>query len=181
MQINSKSYQIKLSNQSNAKSERSDQKHYFTENEHAFSTQIAVEVYEEDRLISSALISGTAGGTGIHEHSQIVTNEYMILCCSDHLFHLSLPHLELNWKVQADTATCFGMYPLEQDFIIHGELEISRISKDGTILWKVSGADIFTTLEGNTNDFYITDNFIFATDWNHQKYQIDFNGNLIHS
>lgn len=179
MVIDIGSYQVHFSRKTDSHIGKGNQKHYATNNEYEFGTHIGISIYQEGVLISNALISGNAGGTGIHEQSQIVTQESIVLCCSDSIFNLSLPHLRLNWKVQADTATCFGIYPLGQDFIIHGELEISRISKGGDPIWKVSGSDIFTTLKSEKDDFHITDNYIFATDWKHQKYQIDFDGNVI--
>ena len=56
-------------------------------------------------------------------------------------------------------------------------MEISRIDKNGKLLWQKGGCEIFTTLEGNGNDFYITDNYIFATDWDYNTYSFDFDGN----
>ena len=63
--------------------------------------------------------------------------------------------------------------------MVHGELEISRLSNDGQIVWQQSGADIFTTTNGHEDDFLLTDKCIIATDWNNKKYQFDFDGNSI--
>ena len=101
------------------------------------------------------------------------------ICCSSQIFNLSIPNLNLNWQTKADGATCFEIFELNQDFIIHGELEISRISKEGRIIWQRCGADIFTTIEGKEENFKLTDKFIFATDWGNRNYQFDFEGNGI--
>ena len=56
--------------------------------------------------------------------------------------------MNLKWNTQADEVTCFQIYVLQEDYIIHGELEISRIDKNGNIKWQYSGADIFVTSDG---------------------------------
>ena len=44
--------------------------------------------------------------------------------------------------------TCFGIHFLDEDYVIHGELEITRLDKDGKIVWQYIGRDIWTTPEG---------------------------------
>jgi len=63
-------------------------------------------------------------------------------------------------------------------YVIHGELEISRLDKTGKLFGSKVDADIFTTLRGK-NNFIITDNYILATDWENRKYKFDFDGRLI--
>jgi len=62
------------------------------------------------------------------------------------------------------------------DFIIHGELEITRINKNGNIIWQNSGSDIFVTLDGD-NDLKIIENNIYVESWDGRKYKFDYNGN----
>lgn len=184
MKIETGKYQVELSKESTYKKDSTDNKfqfehHYFEEEEYQFSTQIGIKVYEKENLISSAIICASGGASGIHKNSQIVNMDKIVICCSDQIFSLSIPNLKLNWNTKAGSATCFEIFKLEEDFIIHGELEISRLSKDGKIIWQKSGADIFTTLESKKDDFKLTDKYIFATDWGNRKYQFDFDGNEI--
>ena len=44
--------------------------------------------------------------------------------------------------------TNFTIYKFKDDFIIHGELEIFRITKLGDIKWSFSGKDIWVNIEG---------------------------------
>jgi outer membrane protein assembly factor BamB len=129
-------------------------------------------------LIKSAVIASNGGGTGIHDTSIIIEKDRLLVCCSDSVFCLSIPDLTLLWRTQADQVTCLEIYKYEDSYIIHGELEISRIDKNGKILWQQIGADIFTTLEGK-DTFVITYNYIIATDWENRKYKFDFNGQSI--
>ena len=151
---------------------------YFTSSDYILPTRIGIKVYENEELISSSIIGSIGGGTGIHDRSQIIENGKLIICCSDSVFSLSLPDLNLIWKTQADQATCFEIFNLQDSFIVHGEMEISKLDLNGNILWQNSGADIFTTEKG-IDDFEITDSFIRATDWENRIYKFDFDGKLI--
>jgi hypothetical protein len=64
------------------------------------------------------------------------------------MYGLELPNLQLLWLKRLDFATCFGIYEYEDDLIVHGAVDITRISADGAIKWQFSGADIFVTFNG---------------------------------
>jgi hypothetical protein len=151
---------------------------HFEESDYVLPTKIGLKTYENDEIISSAIIGSVGGGTGIHKNSQIIENDRIIVCCSDSVFCLSIPDLNLIWKTEADQASCFEIYKFKESYIIHGEMEISRLNFNGEIMWQKSGADIFTTEKG-TDDFEITDSYIKATDWENRTYKFDFNGILI--
>lgn len=151
---------------------------YFDKSEYVFPSVLGIKIYQDDKLLKSAVIGSIGGGTGIHDTSTIIEKDRLLICCSDTVFCLSIPDLTLLWRTQADQATCFEIYKYQDSYIIHGELEISRLDKDGKILWQQSGADIFTTLDGK-DSFTITDNYILATDWENRKYKFDFNGIII--
>jgi outer membrane protein assembly factor BamB len=151
---------------------------YFDKSEYHFPSVFGIKMFQDDTLMKSAVIGSNGGGTGIHNTSTIIENNRVLVCCSDSIFCLSIPDLTLLWRTQADQATCFEIYKYQDSYIIHGELEISRLDKDGKILWQQSGADIFTTLDGK-DSFIITDNYILVTDWGNRKYKFDFNGQSI--
>lgn len=151
---------------------------YFTPSDYVLPTKIGLKIFEKEELISSAIIGSIGGGTGIHDTSQIIENDKLIICCSDSVFCLSIPDLNLIWKTQADQATCFEIFKLQDSFIVHGEMEITRLDSNGNILWQNGGADIFTTEKG-VDDFEITDSFIRATDWENKTYKFSFDGKQI--
>jgi hypothetical protein len=151
---------------------------YFEQSEYDFPTKIGVKTFLNDELINSAIIGSIGGGTGIHLNSQIIEVDRILVCCSDSVFCLSIPDLNLKWKTQADQATCFEIFKKDDSYIIHGEMEISRLDSNGQLMWQQSGADIFTTEKG-TDDFEITKSYIRATDWENRIYKFDFNGILI--
>jgi hypothetical protein len=143
-------------------------------------TIIGLKIYDDTgSLFKSAIIGARGGGSGIHETSHILKWDRIVICCSDTVFCLSIPDLYLLWKTKCDMATCFGIVKYKEDYIIHGEVEITRLSNDGKIIWQQSGADIFTSLNSEKEDFVITDDYILATDWDNRKYKFDFDGKLI--
>jgi len=151
---------------------------YFDQSEYDLPTKIGVQILQNDKLIKSVIIGSVGGGSGIHLNSQIIEDDRILICCSDSVFCLSIPDLDLKWKTQVDQATCFEIFKKDDSYIIHGEMEISKLDSDGRLIWQQSGADIFTTEKG-TNDFEITESYIRATDWENRTYKFDFNGKVI--
>ena len=148
---------------------------YFDESEYVLPTMFGIKVFEDDQLFKSAIIGSIGGGTTNHKNAVITEPDRFLICCSDTIFCLSVPDLTLLWRTQADQACCFEIFKYQDDYIVHGELEISRLDKEGKILWQQSGADIFTTLSGE-QDFELTTEFIIATDFDNRVYKFDYNG-----
>ena len=146
---------------------------YFVESEYRHTSVYQISTFVSDNLLKRILIGATGGGTTVHKNSFITEKDRLVICCSDTLFCLQIPDLSLLWKTKADDATCFQIFKYQSDYIIHGELEITRLSYNGDILWQQGGADIFT------EEFKITDNYIYATDFEYRKYTFDFDGNNI--
>lgn len=151
---------------------------YFDKSDYIFPSIFGIKIFQDNTLLKSAIIGSIGGGTGIHDTSTIIENDRLLICCSDTVFCLSIPDLKMLWRTKADQATCFEIYKYQDSYIIHGEIEISRLDKDGKILWQQIGTDIFITVDGK-DGFIITDNFILATDWENRKYKFDFNGQSI--
>ena len=91
---------------------------------------------------------------------------------------MKIPDLSLEWKTVADSASCFGIYYLDQDYVVQGELEITRLDKTGKIIWKYSGEDIWTN-ENGIDDFAVYDDYILATDWAYNRHKLDFDGKVL--
>ena len=115
---------------------------HFGKSEYVFPTMVGIKIFKDDILLKSAIIGSIGGGTGIHKTSIVCEHNRVLICCADSVFCLSVPSLELLWRTKADTATCFEIYKYQDSYIIHGELEISRLDEDGRIIWQQGGADI---------------------------------------
>lgn len=154
------------------------EKVYLNDSDYSPSSLFGLKAWLNNELFTTALIGATGGGTGLHERSQIINEDRIVMCCSNSLFCLKLPELELLWTIEVEWATCFEIFEYNQDYIVHGETTVSRISHSGEIIWQQNGSDIFTTLEG-IDDFIVTEDYIIATDWDYRTYKFDFDGNKI--
>lgn len=152
---------------------------YGKDSEYRFTTVYEISVFLANDLLKRVLIRAKGGGTAIHKTSLVIEDNVIVICCSDTVFCLSLPDLIPLWNTKADPATCFEVFKYQSDYIVHGELEISRLNRNGEIIWQQSGADIFTTLNGTEKDFRVTADCILAVDWDGRKYKFDFDGNVI--
>jgi outer membrane protein assembly factor BamB len=154
-------------------------KYYYAEDAGKYrGSQHGVRLYKDGVIVKSCLIIATGGATTIHQRSSILDEDKLVVCCGDSVFCFSIPALDLVWNVKADQATCFNIVKNEDNYIIHGELQISKINKEGQILWEFSGSDIFVSLKGN-EEFIIENDGILLEDFEGTKYKIDFDGKLI--
>lgn len=137
-----------------------------------------IKLIDNYKEISNCLIIGSGGATDIYQNSSILDIDSILVCCSDSVFSISIVDLKLNWVKKLDMATCFQIFKIENDFVIHGELEITRIDNLGNIIWQFGGADIFVSLDGE-DAFQLNDNNIVLKDFTGTSYMIDFNGKIL--
>ena len=152
---------------------------YFVENAEYYPTsKHGIRIYRDSQIIESCIIIGSGGAAGIHQNLFIIDNNRLLICCCDTIFNFKLPELELIWKTQADQATCFQIFKHKDEFIVHGELQVTKLDKDGNKIWEFGGTDIFVSID-NEGEFKIENDGILLTDFAKTKYKIDFDGNLI--
>lgn len=142
------------------------------------STKYGVRVTKGEQKIADAIIYGHGGATGIHENSFTIEQDLLLICCGDDVYALKLPSLTIHWKKKLDWATCFAIYRFQEGFVIHGEIEITKIDIAGNIAWKFSGKDIFVTSDGRES-LKLAGDRIEATDWTGTTYLLSDKGTLI--
>jgi hypothetical protein len=174
---------IKFYNETDYKFDSSDNvktydKTFISGDKNRLTSLIGIELADDNGFNTSCLVGSEGGGTGITGDLTLISYGGLVICCSNTVFKLTIPDLNLEWKTVADSATCFGIQYLDKDYLIHGELEITRLDKDGKIVWQKSGRDIWTTAEG-IDDFIVYDDYILATDWEYYRYKFDYDGNLL--
>ena len=77
-------------------------------------------------------------------------------------------------------ATCFEIAPYQDDYITHGEVEISRLNKQGrNPLGSSVARDIFVSPIERTPAFKTTPQGIDLVDFNYEEYHIDYEGKII--
>lgn len=72
----------------------------------------------------------------------------------------------------------FGIYKVQQGYLLYGEIEITMLDFDFNEKWKFSGKDIFVSITGKTA-FELCENSIKLYDFEDNFYEIDFDGKLI--
>jgi hypothetical protein len=149
--------------------------HFYAEKpyeDYYFPTRHGIFLLKDGEIESAACVCASGGQTGIHSRSSVLDGNSFLICCANSIFCLTLPDLNLNWITKADHATCFGIYKYQESYIVHGELEITRLDRSGRIIWQFSGSDIFTTPTGR-GDFKLNGNVIEAVNWDCIKFIID--------
>lgn len=143
------------------------------------SSKHAIKIFQEEKLIKSAIVCAVGGSTTIHGNSAVVIDDNLYIACADKVLSLTLPDLKLRWKLQADQATCFGIYKAENGLFSHGELSATRIGTNGQIIWQTRLRDIIVTINSDKDSFIMHDDYIELEDFNRNKYKLDFSGKFI--
>lgn len=109
-------------------------------------SQHVVRVLREEQVLATCILIAGGGATAIHDNAAVLVADVLYIAVGDQLAALSLPALKLNMSVQADNATCFGVYycPQRDCLITYGELTIARFSLAGEVEWQTGAPDIFT-------------------------------------
>lgn len=151
---------------------------YFDESDYQPTSKHGISISRDGQHLASALICGIGGATGVSDTSFIVKDDNLLICCCNLVYSFALPTLRLDWKKQFDLATCFALDPFQDDLIVHGELQISRIDTNGEVKWVFSGKDIFVTDDG-MDSVNILGNRIKATDWQGTTYVLNEVGQIV--
>lgn len=106
----------------------------------------------------------------MHDKCALVRESQVFVCVGHSVFCIQLPDLSLVWTTIADSSTAFGLYSLEDQIIVHGEQEISKLSIHGERLWQASGSDIFTMADGSC--FEILNGVIHVRSWDGRTYNL---------
>jgi len=145
----------------------------------AHPPQVAVYLYKAEEEIKSIVLTAGGSVSSLWEKSALLDGDRLLVACGNEVFCILLPTLELLWHTQVDMATCFEIVAYQDDYITHGEVEISRLNKQGEILWQFSGKDIFVSSSERTPAFKMTSQGIDLIDFNYEEYHIDYEGKLI--
>jgi hypothetical protein len=184
MRVRYKDYSIDIINESNYTLNSADNLvsydiEYFdgmTNTDRVYPTsKHGIRVTKEGDELASAIICEIGTATAVHDNSVIIAGDSILICCSDKAYSLSIPDLQLNWKKRFDPATCFAIHPFMGDFVIHGELQITRIDKDGNEKWNFTARDIWVTPDGKES-IELKDNKIKLKDWQGYEYELDPDG-----
>jgi len=156
---------------------------YINEEDKAYSnlSQRSIQLIKNGKVQTNAIVLCSGGGTGIHEQCCVLDNDTLLICCGDSVFCLELPLLRLQWQTKVDMATCFEIVKHADGYIVHGELEISRLNNAGEIVWSLGGPDIFVTLDGSSA-FKVANDIVYATVWIGITFEVNaYTGQIINA
>lgn len=121
------------------------------------------------------VVADSAGASRVHPHSLLVLDSSVYLAVGQHVVRFTPGREQPDWILQMDEATCFGVhYNARHDALVsHGELAVSRFTRDGKILWSAGGGDVFS--EG----FEMREDCIETKDFGHRVYRFDYDGRLM--
>ena len=139
---------------------------------------LGIKVFEDGIEEFSCLLVPSYSGVLVLENSVLPDENKLLACCVDYIYCLELPELNLLWKTKADACHCFEILKLEDNYLVHGELEITKIDKNGEILWQFSGKDIFVSVDG-TDIFEIHPDHILVSDWTETAYKLSYDGEVL--
>jgi len=80
---------------------------------------------------------------------------------------------------QLSAGAVIAAYSCGEGYLLHGELEIIRLSKELTSLWAFLGNDIFVSRSGDKNALEMKPDRICVRDWRGGCYEIDYDGKLL--
>ena len=96
-------YQINVYNESNYSVGSNDninsyEKIYFGDNASEYPTsKDGISISQNGKIINKCLVVGSGGSTTIHKNSSVNHKNKLLICCSNSVFCLSVPSLELEW------------------------------------------------------------------------------------
>ena len=139
-------------------------------------TKTVIKIYKESKLLKSAIICEPYGKTIESESTFVTDNDKIYICAKDMIYSLNILDLSLNWRKRVDYSDCIAIYKLENDFLVHGELDIVRIDREGNIMWRFGSRESWINTSGKL-EVTIEENQIRLFDFDSTEYLIDFEGN----
>jgi outer membrane protein assembly factor BamB len=131
---------------------------------------VRVEAMRDGTQIWCRFVSEPVGGAIVGERSAVCHDGHVFLIIGRMVASLDWAAGNLDWTCEGDDSQCFGLYrtPGDDALIVHGELDIARVSWTGRVEWRSGGRDIFT------GPFQVERDAIYATDWNGDIYRIAY-------
>jgi len=141
--------------------------------------QFELKIIENGEVFKNILINGLGKFTPVQEHSFLLDQSHLLICCGNKLFGLNFPALTLDWVMQPDPIACHQIVKIPNGFIIHGELWVSKINILGELEWQLEFDDIIGDIIENPSCFLVHNDYIEIHDLSDNLYFINFEGRLL--
>lgn len=158
-------------------------KHYTIEishkdEENKEDLSLIVKIFDQQSLLATTNLSSELISVD-NSDLYLIDDDKLLIGCEEYLVCLSLPSLNLEWENRVDDFGIIKIYRIDEGYLTHGELYITKVSKNGDKLWEFSGADIWISIKNNTDVVVLEEDGILLTDFNGDNYKIDYNGKLL--
>ena len=139
------------------------------EPEYRASSKYGIRCLEGESTSASLAIAASGGTTGVNAASCVLLHDRCFVAVGYHIVCLQVPELTIQWHVQGDLASCFGLFPApgEKRIPVHGACASNNSTIQAARVWEFSGRDIFT------GPFAVTRDTIEAVDFDDVHYLID--------
>lgn len=79
-------------------------------------------------------------------HAAMVRGDLLQVLVGRHVVTINVVSRRIVWTTEVDPVACFGIHlaPEHDALIAHGELAVSRLADDGSVLWSAEGEDFLT-------------------------------------
>jgi len=142
----------------------------YTRNNYAKALEIVIqnEMYEETRI---ALIGSLFG---YESDCAILKDRELLVLIDKDIFIINIDdYMLITYRNLDCFGNNFGIYLVNDGYIIHGEMEVFKLDYELNKVWEFSGADIFVTHDDKL-PFLIDGDRIKIYDWNGTYYELDW-------
>ena len=147
---------------------------YNPDNHREFYKVFSIEIFNNSKDMKIALVGDCYS---CDENCAILDGNILTILQNDVISQINVITGELVFYTNIEDFGCnFGIYEIETEYIIYGEIEIKMLDFNFNTKWKFSGRDIFVSVSGK-NSFELCKDRIKLYDFNDDYYEIDFNGN----
>ena len=139
-------------------------------------TVFSVQINLFSKTINIALIGDFYS---YEEDCAVLEDEILTILQNDAIVQLNINDGNMiNFK-EFDCFGCnYGIYRVQNGYIVYGEIEITMLDFDFNKKWSFSGKDIFVSMS-DKKAFELCENSIKLHDFEENFYEIDFSGKLI--
>lgn len=141
-----------------------------------FHSAFSIKIESTKKTLTVGLIGSFFAN---NDQCAVLDGSILTVLMDNEIFVLDIESISLIRHTSIGDEPYFAIYPIENGFIIHGELTILRLNKDFDQVWQFSGSDIFATPDVDKETFAISNDKIFLEDWNGYKFILDLDGNLL--
>ncbi len=140
---------------------------------------IAVEDFSDGGTVTIILVGDYCSNVG--KDSVILRNDTLIILLDAVIVVLSLksamdPGSHDIHRIKNNFGTYYSIYPVGNNYIIYGELEVKMLDEAFREVWTYSTTDILINPDYHLN---IDDKQISFTDWDGNHHQLDMDGHLL--